>query len=228
MSEVSVGPHKFRRLSLLHGDDCEHCYEPKHRHPTRGYVTARPMRFQRPRLWPFAALAAAIAVGLVLWLAADDGDAHLVRTKPPATLSLKARFAQQSENLYHARYVCRNGGGEHRRWACAAAHGWLWREWQQTRDLLQPARPWWVRKQIAVAEKLGAAGDREGTDPWPNCPDPYDHRGASWTDTLACENRAYFERYGNTPRAWLDSPGMYRCGLQFDPSWEDVYGRLCP
>jgi hypothetical protein len=39
--------------------------------------------------------------------------------------------------------------------------------------------------QIRAAEILGSQS--EG-DPWPNCPDPYDGSGASWNDTVACEN----------------------------------------
>jgi hypothetical protein len=36
---------------------------------------------------------------------------------------------------------------------------------------------------------------------------------------VACENGG----------DWLDSPGYYRCGLQFDPMWERHYGRrFCP
>jgi hypothetical protein len=88
---------------------------------------------------------------------------------------------------------------------------------------------WWVRRQIEVATLLGKDGDAQGTDPWPNCPDPYDHQGHSWRDTLKCENRAYAEIYGVwNPKAWLDSPGYFRCGLQFEPRWERRYGKLCP
>jgi hypothetical protein len=78
--------------------------------------------------------------------------------------------------------------------------------------------PWYVTKQIWAANLIGAGGDAGGTDPWPNCPDPYDHAGDSWYDTVGCENGG----------SWLDSPGYYRCGLQFAPSWETKYGRLCP
>jgi hypothetical protein len=73
---------------------------------------------------------------------------------------------------------------------------------------------YWAAKQIAAATHLAA---HSALDPWPNCPDPK-FNGASWQDTVNCENG------GN----WLDSPGYYRCGLQFDPGWENVYGRLCP
>jgi len=84
-------------------------------------------------------------------------------------------------------------------------------------------KPWYVTKQIRAATVIG----RESRgDPWPNCPDPFDG-GGSWSKTVACENRAYHERYGY-PREWLDSPGYYRCGLQFAPSWERRFGRLCP
>lgn len=77
---------------------------------------------------------------------------------------------------------------------------------------------YWASKQISAAEVLGQESDRQGTDPWPNCPDPYDHGGASWYDTLNCENG------GN----WYDSPGYFRCGLQFEPAWERRFGQLCP
>jgi hypothetical protein len=88
---------------------------------------------------------------------------------------------------------------------------------------------WWVRRQIEVATILGKDGDAQGTDPWPNCPDPYDHQGHTWRHTLKCENRAYAEIYGVwDPRAWKDSPGYFRCGLQFEPRWERRYGKLCP
>lgn len=79
--------------------------------------------------------------------------------------------------------------------------------------------PWYITKQINIAWKI--ANESQG-DPWPNCPDPgpRDNQGPghSWYDTVACENGG----------SWLDSPGYYRCGLQFDPGWETVYGRLCP
>lgn len=76
----------------------------------------------------------------------------------------------------------------------------------------------WRARQIAAAETLGREADAAGTDPWPNCPDPYDHAGASWDDTVACENSG----------SWLDSPGYFRCGLQFEPMWERRFGELCP
>jgi hypothetical protein len=79
--------------------------------------------------------------------------------------------------------------------------------------------PWYITAQIRAANHLAATSLG---DPWPNCPDPgpRDNQGPghSWTDTVACENGG----------SWLDSPGFYRCGLQFHPMWERVYGRLCP
>lgn len=78
-----------------------------------------------------------------------------------------------------------------------------------------PAAPWYVSKQIWAGNILG----RESRgDPWPNCPDPYDGSGSPWQGTVNCENSG----------SWLDSPGYYRCGLQFDPHWEIRFGRLCP
>jgi hypothetical protein len=167
---------------------------------------------------------AVIAAVFMVWatgraIDTEIASAHLVRLPDsPAKSLLENRLAQQSENLYHARYVCRRGKGPKRAFHCQAAEGWLLREWRETKAALEPKTPWYVTKQIAVAEKLGASGDAAGTDPWPNCPDPYDHAGHSWVDTVNCENNG----------SWLDSPGYYRCGLQFDPMWERKYGRLCP
>ena len=73
----------------------------------------------------------------------------------------------------------------------------------------------WRAKQIQAAETI--ARESSG-DPWPNCPDPHDGSGASWDDTVACENGG----------DWNDSPGYFRCGLQFEPMWERRFGRLCP
>jgi hypothetical protein len=74
---------------------------------------------------------------------------------------------------------------------------------------------YWAALQIHYATLIARSSSK---DPWPNCPDPFDGRG-SWFDTVSCEN------HGN----WLDSPGYYRCGLQFDPGWERHYGRkFCP
>lgn len=168
-----------------------------------------------------------LVVALAAFAFAIRGDAHLVRLPDyPKKSVLENRLASQQENLYHARYVCRRGAGANRRWHCEAATGWLLREYRQTQKRL---RPWWIARQIEVAEILGKDGDAQQTDPWPNCPDPYDHAGHSWYDTVACENRAYSEKWGPTdPRTWRDSPGYFRCGLQFEPRWEDRYGRLCP
>lgn len=197
--------------------------------PIRGLRSAAAPERERPPvrrspLWLL--IPGFILVAIIALVLAGRGEAHLaykVRAKEPTQEQI---HAVQTRNLHHARYVCRRGGGQHRQWACRAAEGWLLREWRATRP---EQGAWWVEKQIRIAEKLGAEGDRQNTDPWPNCPDPYDHRGHSWIDTLACENVAFFQTYGPTdPRSWLDPPGYYRCGLQFKPSWEDKYGRLCP
>jgi hypothetical protein len=86
-------------------------------------------------------------------------------------------------------------------------------------------QPDWATVQIRYATLIAEAS---GGDPWPNCPDPYDGSGAAWWNpnypadkgtTLGCENGG----------SWYDSPGYYRCGLQFDPGWEYKYGRkFCP
>lgn len=99
---------------------------------------------------------------------------------------------------------------------------WLKREMSETiRSLVAIKKAhqtqsldYWINRQIAIATKIGS---ESGGDPWPNCPDPFDG-GGSWQATVNCENN------GN----WYDSPGYFRCGLQFDPGWENKYGRLCP
>lgn len=156
------------------------------------------------------------ATALVLVIAAlfvaSPAQAHLV-TRPKSD-SLSARAKSQETNLAHARYVCHRGKAKHKKWSCHAARGWLKREYQETLTLLQPPQVDWVARQIAAANWIGAHSAR---DPWPECPDPFDG-GGSWQDTVNCENT------GN----WYDSPGPYRCGLQFDPMWERKFGKLCP
>jgi hypothetical protein len=162
---------------------------------------------------------AAVLSALMLFLGATStAQAHLAyRTKDN---TLQARLHVQTMNLGHAKYVCRHGGHAHKRWACKAIE-WLTAERTKTANALKPpvvrqyGPEWWVAKQIMAAETLG----RESAgDPWPNCPDPYDGSNASWYSTVRCENNG----------SWLDSPGSYRCGLQFDPMWERRFGKLCP
>lgn len=162
----------------------------------------------------------------VLFITTTTGttaQAHLV-TKPKND-TLKSTLHSQTENLKHVRYVCRRGKGITKRWHCLARR-WLIRERKETlRRIDQANNPYrsagyWANIQILYATKI-AWSSRE--DPWPNCPDPgpRDNQGSghTWYDTVACEN------HGN----WLDSPGYYRCGLQFDPDWEVKYKtRFCP
>jgi hypothetical protein len=95
-----------------------------------------------------------------------------------------------------------------------AALRWHTDLYERYKSKLVPKIDYWVAKQMRVAALIAQGS---GGDPWPNCPDPYDG-GGSWQNTVNCENG------GN----WYDSPGYYRCGLQFDPGWERKYGRLCP
>jgi hypothetical protein len=168
-----------------------------------------------------------LLAGLVaaMLLVAADSSGHLPYKGKPETRA--ERHALQTKNLYHARYVCRRGDGPKVRAHCLAATGWLLREWRETLPEVTPGIDHWAKRQMAVAEKIGRGGDDGGTDPWPNCPDPYDHAGHSWLDTVKCENTRYWQLYRDE-RVWLDPPGFYRCGLQFDPMWERKYGRLCP
>lgn len=90
-------------------------------------------------------------LGLSLAFGARDANSHLAyTTKPGAKLTREQIHKRQSRNLYHARYVCERGARKHRRWACRAAHGWLLREWKETRPRPAPIpEPWY---SIAVCE----------------------------------------------------------------------------
>jgi hypothetical protein len=147
---------------------------------------------------------------------AADAEAHLLRyPDKPALSVLENREASQERNLAHARYVARHGGGKNQRWHRIAVR-WITEELLETRRALRPAVTDWVAIQMHYGRRLALAS---AGDPWPHCPDPHDGSGASWQDTVNCENNG----------SWYDSPGYYRCGLQFDPMWERHYGRrFCP
>lgn len=167
---------------------------------------------------PLRILAAVAILGYFYWAVgrAADAQAHLVRTPDrPALNHLQNREASQEMNLAHARYVARHGARANQRWHRLAVR-WLTVELLETRRALRPPVTDWATIQMHYGDLLARAS---AGDPWPNCPDPHDGSGSSWYDTVNCENG------GN----WLDSPGYYRCGLQFDPMWESHYGRkFCP
>jgi hypothetical protein len=147
---------------------------------------------------------------------AADAEAHLLKvTDLGAKTKHEKRRSSQLWNLRHARYVAKYGRGANKVWHRKAAV-WIARELAETERALNPPTVNWAAIQMRYGRllALGSVGD-----PWPNCPDPHDGSGATWQDTVNCENN------GN----WLDSPGYYRCGLQFDPMWERHYGRrFCP
>ena len=91
---------------------------------------------------------------------------------------------------------------------------WKVRHWR-AHEAPSRCTPWYITAQIRAGNILGS---ESAGDPWPNCPDPYDGSGSSWQGTVACENGGQ----------WTDTPGFYRCGLQFHPAWENRFGRLCP
>lgn len=168
---------------------------------------------------PARTLAGILIFLFFIWAAERAGhyeaQAHLLKvTDHGAQTKLEQRRTSQRVNLAHARYVARHGRGANRVWHRKAAV-WLKRELHETERAMRPKTDWAaIQMRYGRLLALASAGD-----PWPNCPDPYDGSGASWYDTVACENNG----------SWLDSPGYYRCGLQFDPMWERHYGRrFCP
>jgi hypothetical protein len=151
---------------------------------------------------------AAIAA-CVLLLGTGSAQAHLVNTMHRAD-SRAQLHAAAYHDYRHALYVCVRGWGSPKREHCRALR-WL-------RHVLAVTEPSptvsWEARQIAAAEMIAR---ESGGDPWPNCPDPYDG-GGTWQVTVNCENGG----------SWYDTPGAYRCGLQFDPMWERRFGPLCP
>lgn len=151
-----------------------------------------------------------LVTALAALLLAVPAQGHLVkrmhRSDSRATLHVAAY-----RDYRHSIYVCVRGRGRPKHEHCRSLP-WLRRVLSTTEPL--PSVDTWIARQIAAASVLGS---ESGGDPWPNCPDPYDG-GGSWQDTVNCENGG----------SWYDSPGYYRCGLQFDPAWERRFGQLCP
>lgn len=146
---------------------------------------------------------------VAFFLLAGSANADLVRHFHHG----KITHANAERNLNHALYVCARGSGKPKREQCKAIP-WLRSVVERTAPAPPPAPVTdWVSKQIAAATVIASESDG---DPWPNCSDPFD--GGSWTSLVNCENSG----------SWYDSPGYYRCGLQFDPSWERRFGPLCP
>jgi hypothetical protein len=170
-----------------------------------------------------------VSAALVLALPTTTAAHRLPHKKPFKSMSLKAKSNYLKRQTHHARSTIRfwqrhstrelhDEGDSLRardlRWHRVSLRIASRNLARYERALYVGSLSYWIDRQIAVATKIG----RESSgDHWPNCPDPFDG-GGSWTATVACENT------GN----WLDSPGYYRCGLQFDPGWERKYGRLCP
>lgn len=98
-----------------------------------------------------AALALAFAPGALAHLPAK-----------PTSPKLESRAASQAENLAHARYVCRRGGGDHRRWACVAS-SWLARELAETKSSIDARR-------VASLGPRGLAYELAGARGWPREP----------------------------------------------------------
>lgn len=151
---------------------------------------------------------------LVAALAASPAQAHLERVFP-AKANAKRTLSIAKVNYGHVAYVCKRGTGKVKARHCRGM-SWLARVIaDREQQVLIQTVGYWASVQIHYATLIAQSA---GKDPWPNCPDPY-FGGGSWYDTVACENRG----------SWLDSPGYYRCGLQFDPGWELYYGRkFCP
>lgn len=99
---------------------------------------------------PLRLVAGTIVLAYFLWAAAT-ASAHLVLLPDyPQRSVLENREVSQLENLAHARYVARHGGGRNQRWHRRAVR-WIGSELAETRRALRPSIPamWY---EIAVCE----------------------------------------------------------------------------
>jgi hypothetical protein len=109
-----------------------------------------------------------ILAGLILYamsLGTTTTEAHLiVRPKDKTTGAI---LKSQKTNLAHSRYVCRHGGGYHKRWSCHAVK-WLSRELGETRARITPVYSAsslreWIRRNDPCAYQII---DRETAGSW--------------------------------------------------------------
>lgn len=98
-------------------------------------------------------------VGLAAALALAPGALAHLPAKPKSPKQLEHRAASQAENLAHARYVCRRGGGDHRRWACAASR-WLARELAETKSSIDARRVASLGPRDAIYRVFGPYGSQ--------------------------------------------------------------------
>ena len=147
-------------------------------------------------------------------------SAHLVRLPDhPKKSPLENRLVQQTENLKHARYVCRNGANAHKRWACKA-QAWIMKERRETVAALAPP--------LSVPDIIRAV---------------FGPHGSAAVSVAACETGRTFDvnaqngqylglfqmgdyargRYGHGPDAWTQSRAAYAyfrdSGYDWSP-WE--------
>lgn len=86
------------------------------------------------------AIATLTVAALALFGGCSEREAHAHLVAKPQASTLKAREASQKENLAHARYVCRRGSAENRRWHCVWTRI-LVKELAETRTRLTPPAP---------------------------------------------------------------------------------------
>jgi len=70
-------------------------------------------------------------------ITAAPASGHLIAHHPKNTKNLRSIERSQTQNLKHAKYVCANGAGMHKRWSCHATK-WLTRELNETWTALHP------------------------------------------------------------------------------------------
>lgn len=145
----------------------------------------------------------AFLIGVIIVLAATPAsDAHLV-TKP-ASRSLKNVLKSQTKNYAHARYVCRKGGGQHKRWAC----------WATSSTIVPKTGQGWLRAELR--ETLNRL--RRPLDP---------RQVAAWEWYNRSDTRCVVDHEGGWKSRSIDPPDVYAGRFQMDYSFEreTAFGR---
>lgn len=117
----------------------------------------------------------------------STAEAHLV-TRPHCG-SLKCRATSQTENLAHARYVCKHGKQAHQRWSCRAVV-WIERELNETQTARKPKLSLreWIRQHDPCSYEII---DRETAGTWDPTIWNYAGSGAyGWPQALPAEKMA--------------------------------------
>lgn len=96
-----------------------------------------------------------LLVAVAALITAAPASAHLVAHHAKGA-SLWSVERSQKQNLAHAKWVCKNGAHQHKRWACHATQ-WLTKELQETETALHPPERVVASRQLYNGGGYGVA-----------------------------------------------------------------------